>query len=137
MVRTIAVYGLVLAVAAFELEWLRYGHAMLLVDGSAYAAGIAVIFMVIGVWVGARLTTRRPAQPFQPNVQAVRSLGISARESEVLDLLAAGHANKEIARRLGISPNTVKTHVASLLAKLEATRRTQAISKARALDILP
>jgi DNA-binding CsgD family transcriptional regulator len=66
----------------------------------------------------------------------MRYLGISARENEVLELLAAGHSNKEIARLLGISPNTVKTHVASLMGKLDATRRTQAIQKARALEIL-
>jgi ATP/maltotriose-dependent transcriptional regulator MalT len=55
----------------------------------------------------------------------------------VLELLAAGDANKEIARKLDISPNTVKTHIASLFGKLEVQRRTQAIQKARALRILP
>jgi len=91
---------------------------------------------MLGIWAGARLTGRPPAAPFEPNEKALRYLGISGREREVLELLAAGHSNKEIARLLGISPNTVKTHVAALLGKLEVTRRTQAIRKARALQIL-
>ncbi|MGZ8998082.1 MAG: response regulator transcription factor, partial [Allosphingosinicella sp.] len=82
------------------------------------------------------LTARPPAEPFRPNEKAMRYLGISAREGRVLELLAEGHSNKEIARLLGISPNTVKTHVASLFGKLDSTRRTQAIQKARALEIL-
>ena len=61
----------------------------------------------------------------------------ASAKDEVLDLLASGAANKVIARRLGISPNTVKTHVARLFEKLEAANRTEAIHKALALDILP
>ena len=68
---------------------------------------------------------------------ALKSLGVTEREVTVLELLAAGDANKEIARKLDISPNTVKTHIASLFAKLEVQRRTQAIQKARELRILP
>ena len=64
------------------------------------------------------------------------ALGISGRELEVLHALAAGQANKEIARSLGVSPNTVKTHVARLYEKLEAKRRTDAVARARALGIL-
>ena len=88
-----------------------------------------------GIWVGNRLTAR-PRQAFARNDAAIASLGISARECEVLEMLAAGHANKVIARRLDISPNTVKTHVARLYEKLEVASRTQAIGKARSLDIL-
>jgi ATP/maltotriose-dependent transcriptional regulator MalT len=65
------------------------------------------------------------------------TLGISSRELEVLALLAAGASNKEIARRLEVSPNTVKTHVTKLFAKLEASRRTEAIQRARELGIIP
>jgi ATP/maltotriose-dependent transcriptional regulator MalT len=74
---------------------------------------------------------------FAKNHSAIASLGISNRECEVLEMLAAGHANKVIARRLEISPNTVKTHVARLFEKLEVASRTQAINKARELEILP
>ena len=71
-------------------------------------------------------------------VPAARAaLGLSERELEVLQELAAGHANKEIAARLHVSPNTVKTHVANLFAKLGARRRTEAIRRARELGIVP
>ena len=63
-------------------------------------------------------------------------LGISGREREVLELLAAGRSNKEIARQLEVSPNTVKTHVARLFEPLQAKRRTDALNKARELGIL-
>ena len=76
------------------------------------------------------------SQPFDGNPQAQASLGISPRELAVLQELAAGRSNKEIAQRLGVSPNTVKTHVARLYEKLGARRRTDAIARARALGIL-
>jgi ATP/maltotriose-dependent transcriptional regulator MalT len=75
--------------------------------------------------------------PFTPNTRAQEALGISRRELEVLALLAAGRSNKEIARRLAVSPNTIKTHVTKLLAKLEARRRTEAILRARELGMIP
>jgi DNA-binding NarL/FixJ family response regulator len=134
--RTIILYGSALAALAFVLEWLDYKHAVHAWSTEFYIACIAVVFVVLGIWVGNRLTAR-PREAFARNDAAIASLGISARECEVLDMLAAGHANKVIARRLDISPNTVKTHVARLFEKLEVASRTQAISKARSLDILP
>jgi ATP/maltotriose-dependent transcriptional regulator MalT len=71
-----------------------------------------------------------------PNTRVVETLGISPRELEVLDLLAAGRSNKEIARRLDVSPNTVKTHLANLYEKLEVRRRTEAILRARELGMI-
>ena len=70
------------------------------------------------------------------NRRVQETLGISDRELEVLELLAAGQSNKEIARRLEVSPNTVKTHVARLFEKLEARRRTEAILRARELGMI-
>jgi ATP/maltotriose-dependent transcriptional regulator MalT len=70
------------------------------------------------------------------NTRVIERLGISARELEVLELLAAGRSNKEIARRLDVSPNTVKTHLANLYEKLEAERRTEAIRRARDLGMI-
>ena len=137
MFRIIALYGLVFGGAALILHWLGFGFALRSLDPDLYGSAIAIIFTVIGVWAGTRLVGHRAGPEFTPNDQALRSLGVSVREKQVLDLLAAGLANKEIARRLKISPNTVKTHVAGVFAKLEATRRTQAIYKARSLGILP
>lgn len=136
MVRAVLLYGMALALVAFALQWLDYRHAIRSLDIELYILCLAVLFTVIGGWAGAALTSRRRIAPFRQNVEALRYLGISGRESEVLSLLAEGHSNKQIARLLGISPNTVKTHVASLLAKLDSTRRTQAISKARELEII-
>jgi ATP/maltotriose-dependent transcriptional regulator MalT len=92
--------------------------------------------MGLGVWVGARLFRRPGAAPFEPNTRVRETLGVSDREFEVLTLLAQGRSNKEIAKQLDVSPNTVKTHIASLFEKLEAKRRTEAISRARELGIL-
>ena len=129
-------YGFALAGLAFMLEWLDYKHAAHAWTTEVYVGILAVIFVALGVWVGNRLTAK-PREPYARNEAAITALGISARECEVLDMLAAGHANKVIARRLDISPNTVKTHVARLYEKLEVASRTQAIGKARELQILP
>lgn len=137
MVRTVTLYGLFLAAIALVLQWLQYRYAMLSLDASLYGLGLALIFTALGIWVGYRLTGQRTQEAFLCNEKALRSLGISAREHQVLELLAAGHSNKDIARLLAISPNTVKTHVTGVFGKLEATRRTQAIQKARRLEILP
>jgi ATP/maltotriose-dependent transcriptional regulator MalT len=92
--------------------------------------------MGLGLWAGARLFRQPPPAPFAPNTLARESLGISEREFEVLTLLAAGRSNKEIANELHVSPNTVKTHVGKLFWKLEARRRTEAISRARELGLI-
>ncbi len=136
MWRLTIIYGIALAALAFLLEWLDYKHAVHAWTTEFYVAAIAIIFVALGIWVGNRLTAR-PRTGFVRNDAAIASMGISAREVQVLNLLAAGHANKVIARRLDISPNTVKTHVAKLFEKLEVASRTQAIGKARELDILP
>lgn len=135
-VRLLIVYGIGLAAFAFLLDWLDYKNAVHAWSTPFYVTCIAVIFVALGIWVGNRLTAK-PRQPFARNEAAIASMGISAREVEVLEMLAAGHANKVIARRLDISPNTVKTHVARLYEKLQVSSRTQAIQKARELDILP
>lgn len=138
MLRTVLLYGLALALAAAALQWLEYqmwarAHFQELYFGLAAAA-----FLGLGVWVGARLFRSRPERgAFAPNTAAQASLGITEREFEVLGLLAAGRSNKEIAQRLSVSPNTVKTHIARLFEKLEAARRTEAVLKARELGLIP
>jgi ATP/maltotriose-dependent transcriptional regulator MalT len=101
-----------------------------------YVALVAALFLGVGIWAGTRLVRGAPAVPFEPNKAAQETLGISARELEVLELLAAGRSNKEIAGRLAVSPNTVKTHVAKLYEKLEVKRRTEAILRARELGMI-
>lgn len=136
MWRLVVFYGLALAALAFLLEWLDYKRTIQHWSFEFYVACIAVIFVILGIWIGNRLTAK-PRESFARNDAAIATLGISAREVEVLEMLSAGHANKVIARHLDISPNTVKTHIARLYEKLEVASRTQAISRARELDILP
>ncbi|MHA7870959.1 MAG: response regulator transcription factor [Hyphococcus sp.] len=139
MTRTILIYALVLAGAVFLLEWLEYKYVTRVFAGEIYIVLIAAAFTALGGWAGWRLTQKtKPASgPFAPNDAALRALGVTAREYETLALLAAGMSNKEIARALAVSPNTVKTHLARLYEKLEVSRRTQAVRKARDLALIP
>lgn len=137
MLRTILLYGLALAGAAAALQWLEYQFWARTHPAPIYLGLIAAGFLGLGVWVGARLFRTRPPRSFEPNAAAKAALGISEREFEVLGLLAAGRSNKEIAQKLAVSPNTIKTHVARLLEKLEAARRTEAILRARELGLIP
>jgi DNA-binding CsgD family transcriptional regulator len=136
--RTILLYAAALALAAILLNWLEYRYLARAFPAEIYIAVLAVGFVALGAWVGHRLTPRRaPSEPFVRNDAAIRSLGLSPRECDILAALASGESNKEIARRLGISPNTVKTHVARVYEKLEVQRRVQAIEKARSLALIP
>ena len=138
MVRTGLGYGLVLAVGALALQWLEYRLWVRSHPSLIYLGLIAAAFLGLGVWVGARLfAPHAPAGGFSPNTRALASLGITGREYEVLGLLAAGRSNKEIASRLGLSLNTVKTHIGRLYEKLQAARRTDAIARARELSLIP
>ena len=137
MWRTIIPYALALALAAAGLDWLAYRYTTRLFSTEIYIAVIAVSFAALGVWAGRKLTPAPTAGPFERNHAAIRSLGLTGRECEILELLASGQSNKELARRLGISPNTVKTHVARLYGKLEVRKRVDAIEKARWLALIP
>ncbi|MEP7311587.1 MAG: response regulator transcription factor [Pseudomonadota bacterium] len=136
MLRIILGYGAILAAGSVGLQWLQYRYIVRAHPTEAWLVLIAVGFMGLGVWVGARLFSRSPPTAFETNRQAQAALGISARELQVLELLAAGHSNKEIANLLTVSPNTVKTHVSRLFEKLEARRRTEAILRARELGMI-
>ena len=134
--RIIIVYGLILAVAAFALEWLQYQYFLKSYSAEIYTVLLAIGFVSLGIWVGVKLTAKKDVEPFSRNDAAVASLGISPRELQVLEALALGQANKEIARSLSISPNTIKTHIAHLFEKLETDRRVLAIDKAKFLGII-
>ncbi len=134
--RTILIYGAALAAGSLGLQWLQYKLLIRAHPMEAWLVLLAVAFMALGIWVGVRLSHRRTVSEFEPNVRARETLGISDRELEVLELLAAGQSNKEIANQLKLSPNTVKTHIARLFDKLEVRRRTEAILRARELGMI-
>ncbi|HEY6816273.1 MAG TPA: LuxR C-terminal-related transcriptional regulator [Croceibacterium sp.] len=137
MARVIVLYALALGLAATLLAWLEYRYLARTFSFEIYLLLVAGGAVVLGAWLGNRLTPRRAAEgPFERNAAAVRSLGLSPRELDILDRLAAGESNKEIARTLGISPNTVKTHVARVYEKLAVQRRVQAVEKARFLALI-
>ncbi|MEM1263229.1 MAG: response regulator transcription factor [Pseudomonadota bacterium] len=131
------IYAIALGTAAFLLTWLQVGYLLRRFPADVYTVLIAVSFAGLGVWFGQRWRSQSESPPPLPEPRAApREFGISEREFAVLELLASGQTNKEIARSLAVSPNTVKTHVARLYAKLDAGRRTEAIHRARELGLL-
>ena len=137
MLRFVLPYALALAVAAVVLEWLRFRHVTRIDSTEIYVALLAIGFIALGIWVGRKLTPQPRSALFERNEAAIRALGLSPRECEILELLASGQSNKELARTLAISPNTVKTHLARVFEKLEVRKRVAAIEKARMLAIIP
>ncbi|MEN9599788.1 MAG: hypothetical protein RL596_2107 [Bacteroidota bacterium] len=128
-----------------EFKWYILGHAK-----DAYIGFVAVLFTAIGIWLAGKLTKPKketiiiektiykdPAIPFIRNKAAIMEFGLSKREIEVLDLLAEGYSNQEIAEKLFVSLSTIKTHVSGILEKLGVKRRIQAIEKAKTVGLLP
>lgn len=128
---------MVLALGAFALQWLEYRFLVHAFSWQVYVGLVGAAFAIGGVWIGWRLAARARPSTFARNDAALAALGLTRQEMRVLERLAAGRSNKEIARDLGLSPNTVKTHVANLYGKLDVSRRTQALGKARDLALIP
>ena len=137
MKKSIVIYSIAVGLVAFLLQWLEYQYLVKVFSTEIYIVFIALFFTGLGIWVGLRLTAPTKEKPFEKNEKALAYLGISDREYEVLTLLADGLSNKEIAARLFVSANTVKTHLAHLYDKLEVSRRQQAINKAKELRMIP
>jgi DNA-binding CsgD family transcriptional regulator len=148
--RHIILYGASLAVLLFLLRWLEMRFIVINHAFQIYVGAIAVIFTALGIWLALKLTRPKvktvivekevhiSAPPaFTQNRAALDKLGLSSRELEVLQLMAEGLSNQEIAGRLFVSLNTVKTHSSNLFIKMDVKRRTQAIEKAKRLSIIP
>lgn len=137
MKKTIILYGLLLAALVFLLKMLEYRLWVRELEVSHYIGIVAIVFTTLGVWAGLRLTRRKPLPGGSPEISPrdvdliLRDKGISRREFEVLELISKGYSNQEIADKLFISINTVKTHLANLFIKLNVKRRTQAIEQAK------
>jgi two-component system, NarL family, response regulator LiaR len=122
------------------LKLVEYKYLIRDVPLEFYIGLVAVMFTALGIWAGLRLTRPRiveTSRPFEIDSANLERSGISKREYEVLELISSGLSNQEIAEKLFVSTSTVKTHVSSLLGKLDASRRTQAISRAKQLRIIP
>ena len=160
MKRHILIYGVVGGVLVAVLQWTQYRFLVIEHSTEAYAALIAAIFAALGIWLGIRLKASRqriiiqevpvpaaapapasvaPAtsQAFVPNEQKREVLGITRRELEILELVAMGMSNREIAGKLFVSENTVKTHCSRAFDKLGAKRRTQAVQLGKEFGLLP
>lgn len=136
MAKTVILYAIALAAAAAALQWVEYRYLAHAFSFEIYLALVAVAFLVLGAWVARRLTPRPAPAEFAVNQAAIRSLGLTPREHDILQRLASGQSNKELARTLDISPNTIKTHLARLYEKLEVRNRIEAIEKARWLALI-
>jgi len=140
MRRTILIYGVALAALTVILKFIEYRYFVRDLSLEFYLGVVAILFAGIGVWAGLRLTRRKVviANPdYKLNEPELQRLGISKREYEVLELMAQGLSNQEIADKLFVSLNTVKTHSSNLFMKLDARRRTQAVRRAKEFGILP
>ncbi|MEP4052426.1 MAG: helix-turn-helix transcriptional regulator [Litorimonas sp.] len=135
MARMIIIYGLILTLVAFGLTWLDYRFWMRDIGPEVYGIAIAVLFAALGVWIERQRNIQTPESETGRNERAIKALGLTMRELEVLECLRRGESNKQIARSLEISPNTVKTHLTNLYEKLGARNRTQAVTEAGKLSI--
>ena len=130
MRRTIVIYGIAMAALLGLLKYLEYSFIVRDIPFEFYIGTIAVMFTVLGVWVGRRLTRVKyvAASPdFELDAVELRRLGISKREYEVLELMASGLSNQEIADGAYLSINSVKTYIRSAYRKIGVQRRTQAV----------
>jgi DNA-binding CsgD family transcriptional regulator len=141
--RTILVYGLVGAALAVALKLAEYRFLVVAHSLELYGLLVALLFAALGIWLGLKLTrptervvvrevpVPRDDSPFSASAASVERLGLTPRELEILGLIADGLSTREIAERLFVSENTVKTHSSRLFAKLGARRRTQAVQIAK------
>ncbi len=140
MTRTVLIYGFVLAALVALLKYIEYRYFIRDFSLEFYVGLVAVLFTGLGIWVGPRLMRRKVmviGPDFVLNTAAIERLGISKREHEVLELMARGLSNQEIAEKMFVSVNTVKTHLSNLFLKLEVNRRTQAVQKGKELRLIP
>ena len=145
--KQIIIYGIALALLLFVLKWLEMHYIIADTQLDTYIGAIALIFTSLGVWLAFKL--RKPAlqtvvvekevyrTDFTLNETEVKRLNLSKRELEVLQLMAEGLSNQEIAEKLFVSLNTIKTHSAQLFEKMEVKRRTQAVDLGKRLSIIP
>ena len=156
MAKTVLGYGLLGGLLIVALRLVEYRYLVLSHSLEIYGGLVALLFSGLGLWLGLKLTRRREtvvvkevpvpvtvtvevpvAAPFVRNTARVEALGITPRELEILELIAEGLSTREIAEKLFVSENTVKTHAGRLFDKLSAKRRTQAVQLAKQAGLIP
>jgi NarL family two-component system response regulator LiaR len=143
-------YGIGLAFLLFLLKWLQLRFIIFDYSFEIYVGFIAILFTALGIWLALKLSkpkietlvvekevyiTRN--ENFVLNASLIAQLELSKRELEVLNLMAQGHSNQEIAAKIFVSLSTVKTHNQNLFEKLDVKRRIQAVEKAKRLNLIP
>jgi DNA-binding CsgD family transcriptional regulator len=144
------IYSISLALLLFLLKWLELRFIVFRHSFEVYIGFIAVIFTALGIWLAVKLSKPmvqtvvvekqvyiEKSQSFVLNTSLIAELELSKRELEILRLMAQGHSNQEIASTIFVSLSTVKTHIQNLFEKLDVSRRTQAIEKAKRLSLIP
>jgi len=148
--KQIIIYGASLAVLLFLLKWLETRYILLDQQLDTYLGIVAVLFTALGIWLALKIQKPKVetvivekkvvltiGPDFILNEEEVRRLNLSKRELEVVQLMADGLSNQEIASKLFVSLNTIKTHSAQIFEKMEVKRRTQAVDMAKRLGIIP
>jgi DNA-binding CsgD family transcriptional regulator len=149
MKRDILIYGVLGGILITLLKLTEYRFLVLDRSIEIYGALVAAMFAGLGIWLGLRLRPGKSVEkvvirevpvpiegPFVLNEAKRNELGITPRELEILDLIAKGLSNREIAEKLFVSENTVKTHSSRLFDKLSAKRRTQAAQIGKELGLI-
>lgn len=148
LVRDVLVYGAAIAALLLLIRLTEYRFLVVEHSVEVYAGLIAILAAGTGIWLGRSLRARKTSRPapaprapqqdaFVPDPERLGELGITPRELEILDLIASGLSNREIAERLFVSENTVKTHASRLFEKLGARRRTQAVQIGKTARLIP
>jgi DNA-binding CsgD family transcriptional regulator len=154
--KIVLLYGLLGGLLIAALKYAEYRFLIVEHSLEIYGGIVALLFSSLGIWLGLKLTGKREtivvrevavpvevpvpvpaAQPFAADPERVRKFGITPREMEILQEIAAGLSTREIAARLFVSENTVKTHSSRLFDKLNARRRTQAVQIAKEAGLIP
>lgn len=148
MKRHILIYGLIGGILIAVLKWTEYRFLIVEHSIEIYGGLIAATFAILGIWLGLKLTKTKETivvkevpvpvgALFLPDDRRREELRITPRELEILELIAQGMSNREIAKKLFVSENTVKTHSSRIFDKLGAKRRTQAVQLAKEFGLLP
>jgi DNA-binding CsgD family transcriptional regulator len=145
--RHIILFGLVGGIIITVLKWTEYRYLVIEHSIEIYGGLTAATFTAFGIWLGLRLTRKQivvkevhvpvPAGPFVVNSKKQEEMEITPRELEILELMANGMSNREIAEKLFVSENTVKTHSSRVFDKLGAKRRTQAVQLGKEFGLIP